>query len=75
MYPPGSVVKLSSGRLALVLENNPKKPVQPKVKVFYHSVHQHHIPAKMLDLARQQEEQIEGCVDLKKFGLDVRNYL
>jgi putative nucleotidyltransferase with HDIG domain len=75
VYPPGSVVKLSSGRLALVLENNPKKPVQPKVKVFYHSVHQHHIPAKMLDLARQQEEQIEGCVDLKKFGLDVRNYL
>ncbi|MDP2716470.1 HD-GYP domain-containing protein [Rheinheimera sp.] len=75
VYPPGSVVKLSSGRLALVLENNPKKPVQPKVKVFYHSVHQHHIPAKVLDLARQQDEQIEACVDLKKFGLDVHNYL
>ncbi|MDX1391265.1 MAG: DUF3391 domain-containing protein, partial [Rheinheimera sp.] len=51
IYPPGSVVKLSSGKLALVLENNPKKPLLPKVKVFYHSVHQHHIPARVLDLS------------------------
>lgn len=75
IYPPGSVVKLSSGKLALVLENNAKKPLLPRVKVFYHSVHQHHIPPKILDLSRQQEEQIDSCVDLKKFGLDVKNYI
>lgn len=75
IYPPGSVVKLSSGKLALVLENNAKKPLLPKVKVFYHSVHQHHIQPKLLDLSRQQEEQIDSCIDLKKFGLDVRNYI
>jgi putative nucleotidyltransferase with HDIG domain len=75
IYPPGSVVKLSSGKLALVLENNAKKPLLPKVKVFYHSVHQHHIPPKVLDLARQQEEQIDSCIELKKYGLDVRNYI
>jgi putative nucleotidyltransferase with HDIG domain len=75
IYPPGSVVKLSSGKLALVLENNAKKPLLPKVKVFYHSVHQHHIPARVLDLSRQQEEQIDSCVELKKYGLDVRNYI
>ncbi|MAD75512.1 MAG: phosphohydrolase [Rheinheimera sp.] len=75
VYPPGTVVKLTTGKLALVLENNPKKPTQPKVKLFYHSVHQHHIIPKVMDLSRQQEEHIEGCVDLKKYGLDVRNYL
>ena len=75
IYPPGSVVKLSSGKLALVLENNPKKPLLPKVKVFYHSSHQHHIPPKVIDLSRQQEEQIDSCVELKKYGLEVRNYL
>ncbi|MEH8019786.1 HD-GYP domain-containing protein [Rheinheimera metallidurans] len=75
IYPPGSVVKLVSGKLALVLENNAKKPLLPKVKVFYHSVHQHHLPPKILDLSRQQEELIESCVDLKKYGLDVRNYI
>ncbi|KKO45409.1 phosphohydrolase [Arsukibacterium ikkense] len=75
VYPPGTVVKLTTGKLALVLENNPKKPTQPKVKLFYHSVHHHHIIPKIMDLSRQQEEHIEGCVDLKKYGLDVRNYL
>ena len=75
IYPPGTVVKLTTGKLALVLENNPKKPTLPKVKLFYHSVHQHHITPKVMDLSRQQEEHIEGCVDLKKYGLDVRNYL
>jgi putative nucleotidyltransferase with HDIG domain len=75
IYPPGCVVKLSSGKLALVLENHEKKPLQPKVKVFYHSVHQHHIQPRILDLSRQQEEQIDSCIDLKKYGLDVRNYI
>ena len=75
IYPPGSVVKLTSGKLALVLENSAKKPLLPKVKVFYHSAHQHHLPARILDLSRQQEEQIDSCVDLKKYGLDVRNYI
>lgn len=74
IYPPGSVVKLASGKLALVLENNPKKPTLPKVKVFYHSIHQHHIPTKVIDLSRQQEEQVDSCIELKKYGLDVRNY-
>lgn len=74
VYPPGCVVKLSSGKLALVLENNPKKPLLPKVKVFYHSAHNHHLPLKVLDLAKQQDEQIDSCIDLKKYGLDVRNY-
>jgi HD-GYP domain-containing protein (c-di-GMP phosphodiesterase class II) len=75
VYPPGTVVRLSTGRLALVLENNAKKPTLPKVKVFYHSTHHHHIPPKIVDLSRQSEEQVEACVDLRKYGLDVRNYL
>ncbi|MDX3773332.1 DUF3391 domain-containing protein [Chromatiaceae bacterium AAb-1] len=75
IYPPGSVVRLNSGRLALVLENNPKKPTSPRVKVFYHAIHQHHLPARTLDLSRMPDEQIEACVDLKKYGLELKNYL
>ncbi|MEE2024194.1 HD-GYP domain-containing protein [Alkalimonas mucilaginosa] len=75
IYPPGSVVKLHSGKLALVLENNPKKPTQPKVKVFYHSQHQHHLPSKIIDLARHMEEHIDYCVDLEQYGLQASNYL
>lgn len=75
IYPPGSVVLLHSGKLALVLENNHKTPTKPKVKVFYHSFHQHHLPPKVLDLAKQQEDSIEHCIDLDHFGLHAQNYL
>jgi hypothetical protein len=75
VYPPGSVVKLTSGKLALVLENNATKPLLPKVKLFYHSAHQHHIQVKVLDLAKQQEEIIETGIDLKQYGLDIKHYL
>ena len=75
IYPPGSVVKLHSGKLGLVLENNPKKPTQPKVKIFYHSQHQHHLPMKVLDLAKHQEESIDYCIDLEQYGLQAANYL
>ncbi|MCH8536731.1 MAG: DUF3391 domain-containing protein [Alkalimonas sp.] len=75
IYPPGSVVLLQSGKLALVLENNHKTPTQPKVKVFYHSTHQHHLSPKVLDLAKHQDDPIEHCVDLAQYGLNARNYL
>lgn len=75
IYPPGSVVLLHSGKLALVLENSHKTPTQPKVKVFYHSLHQHHLPPKVLDLAKHHDDPIEHCVDLAQYGLNARNYL
>lgn len=74
LYPPGSAVRLKSGKLALVLENHPKYADKPKVKLFYHSVHRHHLPAKVLDLAKLPEEQIIGAADLSEFALDLRQY-
>lgn len=74
LYPPGSAVRLKSGKLALVLENHPKYADKPKVKLFYHSVHRHHLPAKILDLAKLPEEQIVGAADLSEFSLDLRQY-
>lgn len=74
LYPPGSAVRLKSGKLAVVLENNPKYADKPKVKLFYHSVHRHHLPAKVLDLAKLPEEHIVGAADLSEFSLDLRQY-
>ncbi len=75
LYSPGSVVKLKSGKLAIVLENHPQHPDKPKVKLFYHSVHRHHLPAKQLDLSKQNEEVIEACADLNKYQLKLQHYL
>ena len=74
VYPPGSAVRLKSGKLALVLENHPKYADKPKVKLFYHSIHRHHLPAKVLDLAKSPEEHIVAAADLSQFALDLRQY-
>lgn len=74
LYPPGTAVRLKSGKLALVLENHPKYADKPKVKLFYHSVHRHHLPAKVLDLAKLPEESIVAAADLTEFSLDLRQY-
>jgi len=50
-------VRLESGRLAVVLEQNPANLVTPVVKVFFSTKSQMPIPAERLDLAQR------GCND------------
>ncbi|HRD95928.1 MAG TPA: HD-GYP domain-containing protein [Rubrivivax sp.] len=57
IYPTGSLVRLESGRLAVVLEQNPANLVTPVVKVFFSTKSQMPIPAERLDLAQR------GCND------------
>lgn len=51
IYPTGTLVKLQSGRLAVVVEQNPSSLVQPRVRVFYSTKSNMPIPVQMLDLA------------------------
>ena len=53
IYPTGSVVKLQSGRLAVVVEQNPGQLVAPVVKVFFSGTSQMRIRPERIDLARQ----------------------
>ena len=57
IYPTGSVVKLQSGKLAVVVEQNPGKLVAPVVKVFFSNKSQMRITPERIDLARP------GCSD------------
>ena len=76
IHPVGTLVKLQSGKLAIVVERNEDAPLQPKVKVIYSTVGQHHLEVKLLDLARPGvNETIEGVVDPKSFGIDMSRYL
>ena len=51
IYPVGSLVRLSSGRLALVIEQNPTELTRPWVKVFFSTKADMPIERKVVDLS------------------------
>ena len=57
IYPTGSLVRLASGKLALVVEQNPSSLVAPTVKIFFSVKSNMGVPPLLLDLSRT------GCTD------------
>lgn len=57
IYPTGSLVRLQSGRLAIVAEQNPASSLKPKVKIFFSTKSLMPMAPEIIDLARQ------GCVE------------
>jgi hypothetical protein len=55
IYPTGSLVRLASQRLAVVVEQNPQLLTAPTVRVFYAIESQRELPAERLDLARSTD--------------------
>ncbi|WP_043308096.1 HD-GYP domain-containing protein [Pseudomonas sp. ML96] len=52
IYPIGSLVRLESGRLGVVMEQHEKSLLTPKVKVFFSARSKMPIPQEVLDLAK-----------------------
>lgn len=70
IYPTGSLVKLSSGRLGVVVEQSPKSLLTPTVKVFFSTKSRSYIPPELVDLARPgSAEKIAGREDAVKWGI------
>jgi HD-GYP domain-containing protein (c-di-GMP phosphodiesterase class II) len=57
IYPIGSLVRMESGKLAVVVETNPAAATSPKVKTFYSTRSNMPMTPQLLDLSRP------GCPD------------
>ncbi len=74
IYPVGSLVRLKSGRLGVVVEQGEQSLLTPKVKVFFSTKARAYIPPTIVDLARSPEK-IAGRDDAGKWGIrDVDRY-
>lgn len=69
IYPTGSLVRLASGRLGVVIEQSPKSLLAPQVKVFFSTKSKTHIPPEIIDLSKQGAEKIVGREDAAAWGI------
>ena len=70
IYPTGALVRLSSGRLGVVLDQSEKSLLTPQVKVFFSTKSQAYIKPEVVDLSRPGcPEKIAGKEDAAKWGI------
>jgi putative nucleotidyltransferase with HDIG domain len=76
IYPIGSLVKLSSGRLAVVVDQTSKSLTTPSVKVFFSTKSNMRIVPEVIDLSRQgSTEKIVSREDPAKWKFSDLNEL
>lgn len=56
IYPIGSLVRLESGLIGVVVEQNPGSLLTPKVKTVYHSKSMRHVSPSILDLSKADDK-------------------
>lgn len=76
IYPMGSLVRLSSERLAVVVEPNPESFITPVVKVFFSIKLKEPVSVETIDLSKPNcKEKIEGAEDSTKWNFPNLNSL
>lgn len=71
IYPSGTLVKLKSTRLAVVIEQSESNLLTPLVKVFFSTIENAPLQPELLDLAKSTDN-IAGIEDPKKWGFDLK---
>ena len=69
VYPIGSLVRLSSGHLAVVVAQTEKSLIKPRVKVFFSTQSNLRIPMEIIDLSRPNcKHKIASREDPTRWG-------
>lgn len=74
IYPSGSLVRLESGRMGVVLEQHADKLLQPRVKLFYSAAHRHYLTPEEVDLSKSQD-RIVAHEDPEAWSIDIAAWL
>ena len=64
IYPVGTLVRLESGYLAVVVEQNHEHLLQPKIKVIFNSQSRSYCPPKNIDLAKHNGNEHIHSVEI-----------
>ena len=76
IYPVGSLVRLTSGRIGVVMEQTGKSLTTPSVKVFFSTKSNMRIMPQVVDLSRPEStEKIAGREDPEKWNFSDLNEL
>lgn len=69
MYPVGSLVELSDGKVGIVWTSHPDKPLKPEIKCFYSRKYQHFIDVTYQDLTHS-DIKIVKAISPRSFEVD-----
>jgi len=76
IYPVGSLIRLQSGRLGVVIEQTPSSLLAPRIKVFFSIKSQTRMPPEVVDLSRPStNDRIVAQEDPVKWGFTDLNTL
>ena len=79
IYPLGSIVEMSSGEIAIVIEVNPEKKIKPKI-IILRDEDGKDVPERIVDLAKLDLDasgnayRIRSIVRAVDYDIDVRKY-
>jgi len=75
IYPIGTLVKLTSGKLGLISRLNKSQPLLPFVRVFYNTRLNQAIAMEELDLSQtKHKDQIDCCIKPQEFNINLLRF-
>jgi hypothetical protein len=76
LFPVGSFVELRSGKIAMVIDEDPHHPDKPVVQAFFSTITGERIKPQRIELAHAGErETIMGIADLTGYNLPEPDHL
>lgn len=74
IYPTGTLVRLESNRMGVVIEQNEGNLLKPVVRLFYHAVKNHYVPPETVDLSKSLDS-VASCEHFDKWKIDPFKWL